>query len=157
MSESSTSGKHVHNSFLVLHVVTGGIFISDEKICYCLTGLIQDWIGTYEVQMLLSASFGIIGGVIKNVTTDGAFRNGLSIIYAVDLLVENCTFRATGGQGKYNGGELLTPANGGTAPRAGVDMEPDAAGDVLINVTLRAFNCLPAVELLGLKHALFDR
>ena len=91
---------------------------------------------------------GIIGGVIRNVTTDGAFRNGLSIIYAVDLLVENCTFRATGGQGKYNGGELLTPANGGTAPRAGVDTEPDGADDVLINVTLRAFTCLPAVEML---------
>ena len=91
---------------------------------------------------------GIIGGVIKNVTTDGAFRNGLSIMYAVNLLVENCMFRATGGQGKYNGGELLTPGNGGTAPRAGVDMEPDEAGDVLINVTLRALHCLPAVELL---------
>jgi hypothetical protein len=80
---------------------------------------------------------GIIGGVFRNITTDGAYRNGMSVIYAENLLVENCSFRNTGNRGTYNGGDRLTPANGGTAPRAGVDFEPDAASEVLFNVTFR--------------------
>ena len=81
----------------------------------------------------------IEGGVIRNVVTDGCYRNGMSIIRAIDLLVEDCQFLNTGNTGRYNGGEQLTPANGGTAPRAGVDLEPNLLTDVLQNVTLR--NC----------------
>ena len=55
-------------------------------------------------------------------TCSGAYRNGMSVIHAVDLLVQNCTFRNTGGRGKYNGGDRLTAKSGGTAPRAGVDV-----------------------------------
>ena len=62
----------------------------------------------------------VTNAVIRNVTTHGAYRNGLSVIGARKLLVENCTFANTGNVGLYNGGDKLTPSNGGTAPRAGL-------------------------------------
>ena len=62
----------------------------------------------------------VTNAVIRNLTTHGAYRNGLSVIGARGLLVENCTFANTGNIGRYNGGDKLTQSNGGTTPRAGV-------------------------------------
>jgi hypothetical protein len=59
----------------------------------------------------------------------------MSVIYAVDLLVESCTFRNTGGRGKYSGEDRLIAESGGTSPRAGVDFEPNVPTDVSIDVT----------------------
>lgn len=75
--------------------------------------------------------------VIQGVTTDGAYRNGLSVIGANGLQVHSCRFLRTGNTGAKNGGETLTPMNGGTAPRAGVDLEPNGASESLLNVTFR--------------------
>ena len=58
----------------------------------------------------------IEGGVIRNVVTDGAYRNGMSIIRAIDLLVEDCQFLNTGNTGRYNGGEKLTRPTAGPPP-----------------------------------------
>jgi hypothetical protein len=80
---------------------------------------------------------GVQDTYIKNVTTDGAYRNGLSIVGARNLLVEDCVFGNSGSKGKYNGGETLNSATGGTAPRAGVDIEPDTASQIMVNITLR--------------------
>ena len=59
-----------------------------------------------------------VGVTMSDVTTQGAYRNGLSVIGATDLLVSNCTFANTGNKGRYNEADTLTPINGGTAPRA---------------------------------------
>lgn len=59
--------------------------------------------------------------VIRDVVCDGNHRQGASIISAVDLLIENCQFLNTDG----------------TAPRAGVDFEPNAANEKLINCVMR--------------------
>ena len=64
---------------------------------------------------------GLKTGSVTNVTTDGCYRNGMSIISAENLLVEDCTFANTGARGRWNGGETLTARTGGTAPRAGVE------------------------------------
>ena len=48
---------------------------------------------------------------IHRVTTTNAYRNGLSIISAKNLLVSNCSFLNTSG----------------TPPMAGIDIEPDMA------------------------------
>lgn len=68
--------------------------------------------------------------MLHNVTTDGAYRNGLSVISAIDLLVNECAFLNTG---HFPG----LASTGGTAPRAGVDLEPDHPSNSLQNVTLR--------------------
>ena len=73
-------------------------------------------------------------------TTDGAYRNGLSIISASDLLVEDCVFARTGVVRDLVTGTVQ--ARYGTQPRAGVDIEPDAAHDLLANVTLRRVSAI---------------
>jgi polygalacturonase len=78
---------------------------------------------------------GVTDSRVHNVTTDGAYRNGLSIISAENLLVDNCSFLNTGHFPWDN-------ATGGTAPRAGVDLEPNMPSERLVNVTLR--DCLAA-------------
>lgn len=60
---------------------------------------------------------------IKDVVCDNNYRQGISIISAVDLLVEDSRFENTWG----------------TAPSAGVDIEPNEATDKLQNITFR--NC----------------
>jgi hypothetical protein len=75
--------------------------------------------------------------VLQSITTDGAYRNGLSVIGATDLQVLSSSFLRTGNTGRLNAGETLTPMNGGTAPRAGVDLEPNGASEALLNVTFR--------------------
>lgn len=49
------------------------------------------------------------GVELRDVTTDGAYRNGLSIISAENMLVAGCRFLRTAG----------------TAPEAGIDIEPN--------------------------------
>lgn len=52
---------------------------------------------------------------------DRNYRQGLSVISVINLLVERCTFSNTNG----------------TDPQAGVDLEPDLPSNVLTNVTFR--------------------
>lgn len=84
---------------------------------------------------------GVKRATVRNVTTFGAYRNGLSVIDASDLLVENCSFLSTGNTGRLNGGDALTPKTGGTAPRGGVDLEPDNGQQRLVGITLRNVLC----------------
>lgn len=55
---------------------------------------------------------------IERLTVTGAYRNGLSVISAINLTVRDSVFELTKG----------------TAPQAGVDIEPDHGGDRLENV-----------------------
>jgi hypothetical protein len=71
------------------------------------------------------------------VTTQGAYRNGLSVIGTTDLLVSHCTFANTDNVGRCNEADTLTPMNDGTAPRAGVDIEPNGNEEMLLNITFR--------------------
>lgn len=61
--------------------------------------------------------------IIKDCLLDDHHRQGISVISVENLLVENCTLQNTSG----------------TAPQAGMDFEPNSAGQRLVNVTLR--NC----------------
>lgn len=62
--------------------------------------------------------------VIRDVVCDNNYRQGLSVITARNLLVENSAFNNTSG----------------TAPAAGIDLEPNKPGEELTNVVIR--NCL---------------
>ena len=71
----------------------------------------------------------LVAGNAKNVTLldcicDGNHRQGISVIGAENLLIENCIMRNTSG----------------TPPQAGIDFEPDQATQPLINCVMR--NCL---------------
>ena len=61
--------------------------------------------------------------IIRDVICDDHHRQGISVISAVDLLIENCVLSNTGG----------------TAPQAGIDFEPNHANEKLVNCVLR--NC----------------
>lgn len=61
---------------------------------------------------------------IRDVVCDNNYRQGISIISARNLLIENCIFRNTGG----------------TAPQAGVDFEPNNATQILSNCFVK--NCV---------------
>jgi len=61
---------------------------------------------------------------IRNCVSHDNHRQGISVISAQDLLVENCTFSGTKG----------------TAPEAGIDLEPDAETQRLVNCVIR--NCV---------------
>ncbi len=61
---------------------------------------------------------------IKDVVCASNYRQGISVITAEDLLIENCTLRDTVG----------------TAPQAGVDFEPNSPGERLVNCVMR--NCV---------------
>ncbi len=61
--------------------------------------------------------------LIRNVTCWNHHRQGISIISAVNLLIENCIMAGTSG----------------TAPQAGIDLEPNRENEKLVNVTVR--NC----------------
>jgi hypothetical protein len=58
---------------------------------------------------------------IKDVTCDGNRRQGISIITAKDLVIEDCAFVNTGG----------------TAPQAGIDFEPNSKDEKLANCIVR--------------------
>ncbi len=61
--------------------------------------------------------------LIKDVTCDKNYRQGISVITAENLLIENCTLINTGG----------------TNPRAGIDFEPNHHEECLVNCVMR--NC----------------
>ncbi|QDT90019.1 right-handed parallel beta-helix repeat-containing protein [Gimesia algae] len=61
---------------------------------------------------------------IRDVVFERNYRQGISIISAADLLIENTVFKETAG----------------TAPMAGVDFEPNHADECLVNCVLR--NCV---------------
>ncbi|MCA9021547.1 MAG: right-handed parallel beta-helix repeat-containing protein, partial [Planctomycetaceae bacterium] len=61
---------------------------------------------------------------IRDVVFERNYRQGVSIISAEDLLIEDCVFKETSG----------------TAPMAGVDFEPNRADECLVNCVLR--NCV---------------
>jgi hypothetical protein len=61
---------------------------------------------------------------IRNVVAHDNHRQGLSVVSAQDLLVENCVFSGTDG----------------TPPEAGIDLEPDTADQRLVNCVIR--NCV---------------
>ncbi|MCS7238588.1 MAG: right-handed parallel beta-helix repeat-containing protein [Thermoguttaceae bacterium] len=62
--------------------------------------------------------------VIRNVTCENNYRQGISVITAKNLLIESVVLRGTGG----------------TPPAAGIDFEPNHASELLVNCVLR--NCL---------------
>ena len=59
--------------------------------------------------------------LIKAVVCDKNYRQGISVINAENLLIEDCVLSNTAG----------------TAPAAGIDFEPNAAGERLTHCTLR--------------------
>jgi len=61
---------------------------------------------------------------IKDVVCDGNYRQGISVITAESLLIENTTMKNTAG----------------TAPQAGIDFEPNHASERLVNCVMR--NCI---------------
>ncbi|MFQ6096944.1 MAG: right-handed parallel beta-helix repeat-containing protein [Armatimonadota bacterium] len=61
---------------------------------------------------------------IKDVVCDKNYRQGISVITAEDLLIENCVLRDTGG----------------TPPQAGIDFEPNSSHERLVNCIMR--DCL---------------
>jgi len=62
--------------------------------------------------------------LIRDVVCDRNYRQGISVITAENLLIENTIMRGTGG----------------TAPQAGIDFEPNHPGERLVNVVMR--DCL---------------
>lgn len=62
--------------------------------------------------------------VIKGVNCINNYRQGISVISARDLLIEDCVLKDTGG----------------TAPMAGIDFEPNEASEELVNCVMR--NCV---------------
>ena len=62
--------------------------------------------------------------VIRNCTCDDNHRQGISVISAENLLIENCVLSNTRG----------------TPPEAGIDFEPDSPHDRIVHCTVR--NCL---------------
>jgi hypothetical protein len=64
--------------------------------------------------------------VIRDATCHDHHRQGISVISAVNLLIENCILSGTGG----------------TAPEAGIDFEPNSPGERLKNCVVR--NCTMA-------------
>lgn len=61
--------------------------------------------------------------VIQDVVFDNNYRQGISLISAQDVTIENCVFKNTSG----------------TGPAAGIDLEPDHPSSRLIDITVR--NC----------------
>jgi hypothetical protein len=59
--------------------------------------------------------------LIRDVICDNNYRQGISVISAEDLTIENCTFRNTGG----------------TAPEAGIDLEPNFPDERLTRCVIR--------------------
>ncbi|MGI6081943.1 MAG: right-handed parallel beta-helix repeat-containing protein [Limnochordia bacterium] len=59
--------------------------------------------------------------VIKDIVTDNCYRQGISVISARNLLIENSVFKDTGG----------------TPPGAGIDLEPNRPDEKLVNIIIR--------------------
>jgi hypothetical protein len=78
------------------------------------------YLGVNKVRDPLQANFRV---VIKDVLCDGNNRQGISVISAEDLLVENCRLHRTGG----------------ASPEAGIDFEPNNSCQRLVNCRMK--NC----------------
>jgi len=59
--------------------------------------------------------------VVDNVVIDNAYRNGISVIAANDLLIDNCVVANTSG----------------TSPQAGIDFEPNNESNYLVDCVVR--------------------
>ena len=80
---------------------------------------------------------GVRGCVIRDVICDHNYRQGISVIAAEDLLIENCTLSNTKG----------------TPPAAGIDFEPNRMSEPLVNCVMR--NCtISGNEGTGIEIAL---
>ena len=81
--------------------------------------------------------------VVRNVSLENNHRQGMSVISAVGLLVEDTVFRGTNG----------------TAPEAGVDIEPDNPKSTLVDVVFRRCHAIDnngcgfQMNLGNLEHA----
>ena len=64
--------------------------------------------------------------LLRQVTTDSAWRNGLSVISAINLTVVDSIFKNTNG----------------TNPQCGIDLEPDHPTDKLQQIELRNIKLL---------------
>ena len=67
----------------------------------------------------LDLSGNLVDITIRNVIATDNYRQGMSVISAVNMLVQDCAFERTRG----------------TPPESGVDFEPDFSGDRLTNIT----------------------
>jgi hypothetical protein len=74
------------------------------------------YLGTYPNPALTNSNV-----VIKDVTLKNNYRNGISVISANGLTVDNATVLSTNG----------------TAPKAGIDFEPDNVSQTLQNITVK--------------------
>ena len=74
---------------------------------------------------------GAVGLTLKGVNFDRPYRNGISVIDAVDMLAEDCVFSNS-----------LPNGTGRVSPMAGVDLEPNRYTDRLSNITFRRCKAL---------------
>eukprot|EP00947_MAST-08B_sp_MAST-8B-sp1_P002402 g2402.t1 len=74
---------------------------------------------------------GAVGLTLKGVNFDRPYRNGISVIDAVDMLAEDCVFSNSFPNG-----------TGRVSPMAGVDLEPNRYTDRLSNITFRRCKAL---------------
>lgn len=78
--------------------------------------------------------------IVKNLYLTHNYRQGISVISAIDLLIENCVIYGTKG----------------TAPQAGIDFEPNKQYQELVNCIVR--NCIiqknrgPGIEVYLIKY-----
>lgn len=86
-----------------------------------ITGLDVRESGGDGIYLGTGAAGGCKRFVIRDVRCTGHHRQGISIISAEDLLIEDCIFNLTSG----------------TAPQAGIDFEPNDPGERLKNCVLR--------------------
>ena len=104
-----------------------------------------------DLSILSSGGDGIyIGGKqkaknvkLQNLVLDDHYRQGISVISAENLLIENCIIKNTLG----------------VPPQSGIDLEPNKATEILKNIVIR--NCMfinngSAAITLGLFHTLKD-
>ncbi len=102
---------------------------------HCLSILSCSNVKVYGLTLADSGGDGIYLGVaqrgvtntnvhIKDVVCDGNNRQGISVISAENLLIEDTVLKNTSG----------------TAPQAGIDFEPNHAGEKIVNCVMR--NCV---------------
>jgi hypothetical protein len=130
MDASLISIMHVSN----VKIVASGAILRMHKLQYLPEYGYKkgEWRATLNIRMV--SNLQVVGGtwrdaggdgvfiesltgpiVLNDVTTDGAWRNGLSVISANGLTVANCSFLNTNG----------------TAPQCGIDVEPDHTNNML--------------------------
>lgn len=98
-------------------------------ICGCQNVLIQDLViektGGDGIYLGATQKRNVnLNVVIRRVDCDGNHRQGISVISAENLLIEDCLLRNTDG----------------TDPKSGIDFEPNSPGESLVNCVMR--NCV---------------